>query len=95
MHTRLQRGLPPDRGRGQNRSGPGKVAFDTPAFEKAMRAWKCVFHVDGQPPRQVYCQTATHSLTLASRLVSTAQEKLDRCAGLNPLASPSRARPCR
>jgi hypothetical protein len=53
------------------------VAFDAPVFEEAMRAWKCVFHVDGEPPRHAYGETAMHSLTLATRLVSTVEEKMD------------------
>ena len=53
------------------------MGFDAPVFEEAMRAWKCVFYVDGEPPRAVYGQTAMHSLTLATRLVSTVEEKMD------------------
>lgn len=77
MNTRLELMLTPDWENGQIRNGTKKVAFDAPVFEEAMRAWKCVFHVDGEPPRHAYGETAMHSLTLATRLVSTVEEKMD------------------
>jgi hypothetical protein len=77
MNSRLEPVLTPDWANGQNRNGIKRVAFDAPVFEEAMNAWKCVFHVDGETPRHVYCQTPMHSLTLATRLVSTIEEKMD------------------
>lgn len=77
MNTRLELMLTPDWGNGQNRNGTKKVAFDAPVFEEPMQAWKCVFQVDGEPPRHAYGETGMHSLTLATRLVSTVEEKMD------------------
>lgn len=77
MNSRLELTLTPDWANGQNRTGTKKVAFDAPVFDEQMTAWKCVYHVDGEPPRHAYGETAMHSLTLAARLVSTVEEKMD------------------
>ena len=77
MNTRLELVLTPDWANGQNRNGSKKVAFDAPVFDEAMRTWKCVFHVDGDPPRHAYGQTAMQSMTLATRLGSAVEERMD------------------
>ena len=65
MNTRLELMLTPDWGTGRNRNGTKKVAFDAPVFEAPMRAWKCVFHLDGEPPRHAYGASKAAVMSLA------------------------------
>ncbi|PKP82042.1 MAG: hypothetical protein CVT79_07030 [Alphaproteobacteria bacterium HGW-Alphaproteobacteria-18] len=77
MNSRLELVLTPEWAAGQSRKGTKKVAFEAPVFDEQMQAWKCVFHVDGEPTRHAYGVTAMQSLTLATRLVSHAEENME------------------